>query len=135
MVSLGLVVAEFNRPLTSEMEELAQEYVDEREDIEIVDKIIVPGSYDMPLAAKRLCERDDVDAVATIGVVIEGDTDHDQIVVEITADKLADISLEYDKPVTLGVSGPGMSADEARARVEYAERAVESAVEMVRRLE
>ncbi|MDY6765297.1 MAG: 6,7-dimethyl-8-ribityllumazine synthase, partial [Halobacteria archaeon] len=103
-------------------------------DAQIVDTIYVPGTYDMPLAVKRMCERDDIDAVVTIGCVIEGDTEHDEVVAHKAADKFVDLSMEYDKPVALGVSGPGMTAEEARDRIEYAERAVDSAVKMARRL-
>lgn len=133
MANLGLVVSEFNREITREMEELAREAAEELE-AEVVDTVYVPGTYDMPLAVKSLLERGDVDAVVTIGVVIEGDTLHDEVIAGAVAPKLVDLSLEYDKPVSLGVSGPGMSMDEAHARVDYAERAVESAVELHDRL-
>jgi 6,7-dimethyl-8-ribityllumazine synthase len=45
------------------------------------------------------------------------------------------LSLEYRKPVALGVAGPGMTLRQAKARAkEYANRSVESAVLMVLRL-
>ena len=75
-----------------------------------------------------------VDAVVTIGCVIEGATQHDEIVVQHAARKIIDLSLEYDKPVSLGISGPGMTRMEATERIDYAKRAVESAVKMVQRL-
>ncbi|HJK53737.1 MAG TPA: 6,7-dimethyl-8-ribityllumazine synthase, partial [Methanocorpusculum sp.] len=94
----------------------------------------VPGAYDMPLAIRKLLQKSDIDAVVTIGCVIEGATDHDQIVVQHAARKIIDLSLEFDKPVALGISGPGMTRLEAEDRIEYGKRAVESAVKMVRRL-
>ena len=45
-----------------------------------------------------------------------------------------DIALEYEKAVTLGIAGPGMTRVEAHLRVDYAKRAVEAAVKMVQRL-
>lgn len=132
-MKLGLVVSEFNREVTREMEERAVERAEEL-GVE-VEKLTVPGAYDTPLAAKRLCENDEIDAVATAGAVIEGDTDHDAVVSEAAAEALTRLSLEHDKPVTLGIAGPGMSAAEARERLDYGARAVESAVEMVRSLE
>ena len=98
-------------------------------------RIYVPGSYDMPLAIKKMLKKGDVDAVVTIGCVIEGATEHDEIVVGHAARKIMDLSLEYEKPVALGISGPGMTRLEAEERIEYARRAVESAVKMVKRLE
>jgi 6,7-dimethyl-8-ribityllumazine synthase len=128
-MKIGLVVSRFNREVTREMEDRAAEKAEEL-GVE-VEKVRVPGAYDTPLAAKRLCERDDIDAVATAGAVVTGDTDHDSVVTEAAADALTRLSLEYDKPVTLGVAGPGMSAAEARERVDYGARAVESAAELL----
>ena len=128
-MKIGLVVSRFNREVTREMEDRAAEKAEEL-GVE-VEKVRVPGAYDTPLAAKRLCERDDIDAVATAGAVVTGDTDHDSVVTEAAADALTRLSLEYDKPVTLGVAGPGMSGSEARERVDYGARAVESAVELL----
>jgi len=53
------------------------------------------------------------------------------VVAETAADALTRLSLKHDKPVTLGIAGPGMSAAEARERLDYGARAVESAVEML----
>jgi 6,7-dimethyl-8-ribityllumazine synthase len=88
----------------------------------------------MPLAIRKLLKDSKIDAVVTIGCVIEGATDHDQVVVQHAARKIIDLSLEFDKPVALGISGPGMTRLEAEDRIEYGRRAVESAVKMVRRL-
>ena len=88
----------------------------------------------MPLAVKKLVSDERIDAIVTIGCVIEGATNHDEIVVQHAARKIMDLSLEYDKPVTLGISGPGMTRMEAHQRVDYAKRAVEAAVKMVNRI-
>ncbi|WP_210409045.1 6,7-dimethyl-8-ribityllumazine synthase [Methanococcoides sp. AM1] len=132
-IRLGFVVAEFNRDLTYQMELLGAEHA-KFLGAEVIDTILVPGVYDMPLAIKKLCKRDDIDAVITIGIVIEGATKHDEIVVQHAARKITDLSLEFDKPVTLGIAGPGMTRMEAHQRVDYAKRAVEAAVKLVRRL-
>ncbi|NPA63277.1 MAG: 6,7-dimethyl-8-ribityllumazine synthase [Methanococci archaeon] len=133
MVNLGFVIAEFNRDITYMMEKVAEEHA-EFLGANVKYKIIVPGVFDMPLAVKKLLEKDDVDAVVTIGCVIEGETEHDEIVVHNAARKIADLSLQYDKPVALGISGPGMTRLQAEERVDYGKRAVEAAVKMVKRL-
>ncbi len=132
-VRIGAVVAEFNHDITHMMLELAREHA-KFLDSEITKVIPVPGVFDMPLAIKKLLMDDEIDAVITLGAVIEGATDHDQIVVQHASRKIADLALEYDKPVALGISGPGMTRLEAHQRVEYAKRAVEAAVKMHRRL-
>jgi len=63
----------------------------------------VPGSFELPLAAKRLAARKDVDAVIALGAVIRGDTPHfDHIAAEVTKG-LAQVALEAGKPVAYGV--------------------------------
>ncbi|MCD7782259.1 MAG: 6,7-dimethyl-8-ribityllumazine synthase [Methanosphaera sp.] len=134
MIKIGAVVAEFNFDITSMMLELAKEHA-KFLGAEITEVFPVPGVYDMPIAIKKLLDDGEVDAVITLGAVIEGDTDHDDIVVQQASRKITDLSLEYNKPVTLGISGPGMTRLEAHQRVEYGKRAVEAAVKLVKRLE
>lgn len=134
MARLGFVVSEFNRDITYQMELLGKEHAQFLK-AEVASVLYVPGVYDMPLAVRKLLRRDDIDAVVTIGTVIQGDTGHDEIVAQHAARKLMDLSLEFDKPVTYGISGPRMSRADAHKRVDYAKRAVEAAVKMVTRLE
>ncbi|MDR3222733.1 MAG: 6,7-dimethyl-8-ribityllumazine synthase [Methanobrevibacter sp.] len=130
---IGAVVAEFNYDITQMMLELAKEEAKIR-DSEITVIFPVPGVFDMPLAIKKLLEKDDIDGVVTLGAVIEGGTDHDQIVAQHASRKITDLSLEYNKPVALGISGPGMTRLDAHKRVDYGKRAVESVVKMCKRL-
>ena len=132
-VRIGAVVAEFNYDITHMMLELAKEHA-KFLDSEITEVITVPGVFDMPLAIKKLLQQEDIDAAITLGAVIEGATDHDQIVVQHASRKIADLALDYDKPVALGISGPGMTRIEAHQRVDYGKRAVEAAVKMCERL-
>ena len=135
MVKIGIVATEFNFDIVSPMLEFAKQHADFLE-AQIVAGMMVPGVYELPLAAKKLVDRNDVDAVVTLGAVIEGDTQHDEIVMQHAARKLIDLSVESGKPITLGISGPGMTRIQALERVnEYARRAVEAAVKMAKRLE
>jgi 6,7-dimethyl-8-ribityllumazine synthase len=132
-IKLGLVVAEFNRDITYMMEVLAKEHA-EFLGAEITDIIRVPGVFDTPIAVKRILERGIVDAVVAVGAVIEGETEHDEVVAQHAARKIMDLSLEYNKPVTLGISGPGMGRIAAQKRIDYAKRGIEAAVKLVKRL-
>jgi 6,7-dimethyl-8-ribityllumazine synthase len=136
MVALGLVVAQFNkeRPITHEMEECGREAAAEA-GAEIVETIEVPGAYDTPLAADRLARREDIDAVAVLGAIITGDTDHDQVIADAAAQGLTDVSLDRDTPVAFGVIGPGMSGAEAEERTDYGATTVESAIELAEELQ
>ena len=129
MVTIGLVVSRFNRPITERMEAAAERAADER-GATIAETVYVPGSYDTPLAADRLARRGDVDAVAVVGAIVTGETDHDRVIADAAAAGLREVSLERDTPVTLGIAGPGMSAEEAADRADYGASAVESAVDL-----
>ena len=129
-IQLGFVISEFNYDITKSMRGLAKRHADFL-DAEVVEEVFVPGVFDMPLAIKKLLARDDIDAVVTLGCVIEGQTDHDEVVASQASRKITDLSLDFDKPVSLGISGPGQTRHEAQQRVDYAKRAVESAVKMV----
>lgn len=133
MARLGFVVSEFNRDITYQMELLGREHA-QFLGAEVVGVIYVPGVFDMPLATKKLLRREDIDAVVTIGCVIQGETAHDEVVVSQAARKLMDLSLEFEKPVALGITGPKMSRPDAHKRVDYAKRAVEAAVKLLQRL-
>ena len=133
MVTLGLVVAEFNASVTERMASAAREAAAEL-DVEIAAELSVPGAYDSPLAADRLARRTEVDAVAVVGAIVTGDTDHDRVIADATAKSLTEVSLDRDVPVTFGVSGPGQSGAEARERVDKGAEAVNAAVDMVETL-
>ncbi|MCX8147261.1 MAG: 6,7-dimethyl-8-ribityllumazine synthase, partial [Candidatus Woesearchaeota archaeon] len=97
--------------------------------------IRVPGAFDMPLAVKKLIEMKNIDGVVTLGAVIEGDSDHDNIVAHNAARKIADLSIQFNKPVTLGIIGPKITHAGAVERIEeYSKRAVEACLKMIRRL-
>lgn len=133
MVTLGLVVAQFNRSVTEEMADSAREAATAR-DVGIAETLRVPGAYDSPLAADHLARREEIDAVAVVGAVITGDTEHDRVIARSAADNLTKVSLDRDTPVTFGVSGPGMSGAEARERVEKGAEAVHAAIDLVEEL-
>jgi len=130
---IGAVVSEFNYDITMMMYERAKEHA-KFLGADITETIKVPGVFDMGLAIKKLLERKDVDGVVTIGAVIEGETEHDELVIQHATRKIADLALEYNKPVGLGISGPGMTRLQAEARIERAKAAVESVVKLYRRL-
>jgi len=132
-VRLGIVVAEFNYDITYLMLQKALNHA-KFLGAEVRYVIKVPGTFEIPLAVKKLLSKDDVDAVVTLGAVIQGETKHDEVVAHQAARKIMDLGLEFGKPVTLGIIGPGASRMQALERVEdYARRAVEAAVKLVKR--
>ena len=132
-MNIGIVVSEFNYDITMMMLERAKEHA-KFLDVEVKKVINVPGVFDMPLAVKKLLLDSEINGVVTLGAVIEGETEHDDIVIQHASRKIADLALEYDKPVGLGITGPGMSRLQAEKRIERAKSAVESVVKMHKNL-
>lgn len=132
-IRIGAVVSEFNYDITMMMLERAKEHADFL-GAEITDEFKVPGVFDMGLGIKKLLEQKNIDGVIALGAVIEGETEHDDIVIQHASRKIADLAVQYGKPVGLGITGPGMTRLQAEARIERAKAAVEAVVKMHKRL-
>jgi 6,7-dimethyl-8-ribityllumazine synthase len=65
--------------------------------------IRVPGSFELPIAAKRAALSDEYDAVICLGVVIRGETSHNEYIAAEVIKGIAQVSLETNLPMTLGV--------------------------------
>jgi len=133
-MKIGIVVSDFNQKITSGMEEKALS-IAKSLDVNVVETIHVPGAFEIPIIANKLLKNKEIQGVVTLGAVIQGDTDHDAVIVNSIGPKLIELSLQYNKPVSLGVLGPRISRERAEERAEkYAERAVKSVVEIIKKL-
>jgi 6,7-dimethyl-8-ribityllumazine synthase len=100
----AIVVSRFNDFISSKllegaMDALKRHGVDERK----VSIIKVPGSFEIPSAAKRLAKSDKHDAIICLGAVIRGATPHFDFIAAEVAKGVASVALESDIPVTFGV--------------------------------
>ncbi len=129
-MKLGIVMSTFNEKITSRMKKAALKKAKKLK-ITVVSVVEVPGAYDIPFACKIMLEKKKVDAIAALGAIIKGDTDHDQLIAYTAAKALTKLSLKYQKPVALGIIGPNATGAQAKKRAEeYAERAVETALQL-----
>jgi len=129
------VVSEFNEEVTSRMLSVAQEKANLMK-LKIVYTCKVPGVFDMPIIVDELLKKKDVEGVVTLGAIIKGQTKHDEVISHSTAKSLTDLSIKYQKPVSLGISGPGMQERHAYARIRpVAEHAVEAVVKLSKELQ
>ena len=103
-LKIGIVAARFNDFITSRLLEGAldglQRHGVAENDIEIVK---VPGSYEIPLAAKRLAQAKKYNAVICLGAVIRGATPHFEYVSAEVSKGVAAVSMESGLPVIFGV--------------------------------
>ncbi len=126
---LGIVVGRFNEEITAKMKAKALEAASKDGAEAVV--LEVPGVYDMPLVVKKLLMDKNISAVITLGAVVKGDTAHDEVIAKDAARRLGDLSLEFRKPVTLGIIGHNVTWEKAQERaVGYAERATKAALSL-----
>ncbi len=122
---LGFVVADFHREIADAMLEDARERAEELGFVP--DPVVrVSGTYDAPLPAQRLLRRDDVAGVVVVGVIVTGETRHDELIGHAAAHALTQVSLREEKPVGFAVTGPGQTLDQAEARVDRGAYAVDA---------
>ncbi len=128
------MVSEFNQEVTSRMLSVAQEKAKTLK-LKITYTCRVPGTYDMPIIVNALLQKKDVDGVVKLGAIIKGQTKHDEIIAHSATRALTELSLKYQKPVSLGITGPGMQERHAYARMRpVAERAVEAILKITNEL-
>ena len=102
-LKIGIVVSRFNVFITEHLlngaiDELVKHGIDEN-DIEV---IRVPGAFEIPLVAKKLCSRGN-DAVICLGAVIRGGTPHFEYIASEAARGGASVAMEAEIPVMFGV--------------------------------
>jgi len=132
MKNIGLVVSDFNKEITLKMEKTAEKTARSLK-VNIIKKIHVPGAFEIPFAAKKLFKDKKINAVVALGAVIQGNTDHDIIIMGSVSQKLMDLSLNYNKPLGFGIIGPRVTWQQAQHRAEeFSKRAVKTVLEMIK---
>jgi riboflavin synthase len=130
-IRLGIVVAKFNEEITGMMREKALEIA--RAGGAEAELIEVPGVFDIPLVMKKLLMDKKIHAGVALGAVVKGETAHDEVITKEAARRLAGLSLEFNKPVTLGIIGYGAGQETAETRAgSYAKHSTESAIGLVK---
>jgi len=128
-MNLVIVAAQFNHEVTDLMVEEALARAKER-GVRVTSLVRVPGTFEIPLTIQRLLDRPDVDAAVAIGAVIKGETLHDEALMNAVPKALLEVELRSGKPIGLGITGPGMTDEQALARVGKGAEAVDVAVAM-----
>ncbi len=70
---------------------------------ESIDIVRVPGSFELPVMANKLASSKKYDAIICLGVLIKGDTKHDQYIANAVAQGLTLVSIQTGIPVAFGV--------------------------------
>ena len=92
-------------------------------DSEICEIVWVPGSMEAPLALERLLKRNDVDAAITLGIIERGETKHGLVMGQAVTRAIIDLQIKHNKPIGLGIIGPGAENHHIEPRLEPHARA------------
>jgi 6,7-dimethyl-8-ribityllumazine synthase len=103
-LSIGIVVADFNEFITDKLLEGAiQGLTENGVESDSITVARVPGSFEIPVVAKKLAFSGAYDAVICLGSVIKGDTDHYEFVAREAANGIAEVAVTSGVPVIFGV--------------------------------
>jgi 6,7-dimethyl-8-ribityllumazine synthase len=100
----GLVVAEWNKDITDALCRGAYDtLLKHGAKPENIHRNTVPGSFELSFGAQLLAQSPDIDAVICLGVVIKGETKHDDYICHAVAHGITNVALKYNKPVIFGL--------------------------------
>ena len=99
---ISIVVSTYHRGITSRLLDGAIESVRAAgiRDSQIT-VLWVPGAWEIPLVVKRVLSTSD--AAIGLGVVIKGETTHDQYINSVVSNSLGQLGLESGKPIAFGL--------------------------------
>ena len=103
-IRIAIVVSEWNSEITFAMMNGAVDFLTSKgvkeKNIEVHK---VPGSFELALGAQFCADKNNIDAIITLGCVIQGETRHFDFICDACANGIMDVSLTFNKPVAFGV--------------------------------
>jgi 6,7-dimethyl-8-ribityllumazine synthase len=103
-LKFALVIGRFNDFITQRLVSGACDCIKRHGgDDAAITQVFVPGSFEIPLAAKKIAESKKYDAIVALGCVIRGQTPHFEHIAGQLARGIATVSLETSVPVAFGV--------------------------------
>ncbi|MDA9728665.1 6,7-dimethyl-8-ribityllumazine synthase [Prochlorococcus sp. AH-736-N17] len=107
-LKVGIVIARFNDLITNKilsgcLDCLKRHGLDTSVLSNQVDIVWVPGSFELPVAARTLMNRKSYDVVIALGAVIRGETSHYDVVISEASKGISQASYENNVPIIFGV--------------------------------
>ena len=126
---IGIIVSQWNEEITSALLEGCMKTLrDGGAKKKNITQLNVPGSYELPSAAKMLVESRKLDAVICLGCIIKGETRHDEYISRAVSRGIMDLNLRYNIPFIFGVlTCESMEQAHERAGGRHGNKGVEAA--------
>lgn len=114
--NIAIVCGSFHKKEVSAMLEEAKKTAS-LDDLTVVEEVWVDGSYETPLAVKRLLQKENIDAVVTLGIIERGETKHGMVMGITVMQAILNLELEYMKPIGVGILGPEILPSQIPSRL------------------
>ena len=124
---IAVVCGSFHKDEIERMLEYAKDQAS-KESLTITDVIWVPGAMEVPLAVDRLLANEEINGVACLGIIEKGQTQHGLAMGQAVIKTVIELQLVHEKPVGLGIIGPGAEPEHIEPRLEPHARAAVSAI-------
>ena len=126
-MNIAIVCGSFHKSEVSKMLEWASDEASQQ-GLTLTDVVWVPGAMEVPLALNRLLTRDDIQGAACLGIIEKGHTQHGLAMGQSVMQSIIDLQLTWNKPVGLGIIGPGAEPEHIGPRLEPHARAAVAAI-------
>ena len=133
-LTFGVVVADWNEEITHALYEGCYDtLIKHGVKAEHIHTVQVPGTFELPQAARILNQHRNLDATICIGCVIKGETSHNEYINMSVAQALQNMAIATSKPFVFGVLTPNDKQQALdRAGGKYGNKGVEAAVTALR---
>ena len=127
MTNIAIVCGSFHKTEIERMLSLARDQA-EKENLTITEVVWVPGAMEVPLALSRIISNPEIHGAACLGIIEKGSTQHGLAMGQAVLSSIIDLQLETNKPIGLGIIGPGAEPQHIEPRLEPHARAAISAI-------
>ena len=87
-------------------------------DLAVEEVVWVPGAMEVPLALDRLLSREDIEGAACLGIIEKGQTQHGLVMGQAVIKSIIELQVVHEKPIGLGIIGPGAEPEHIEPRLE-----------------
>ena len=126
-MNLGIVCGSFHREQVERMLKYAIEEAVSK-NWEVSEVVWVPGSMEAPLAIDRMLQSTEVQGAVVLGIIERGETDHGLVMGQSVTKSVIELQIKHNKPIGLGIIGPGAEPEHIEPRLEPHARSAVGAV-------
>ena len=129
-LKFGIIISEWHSDITFKMAELAKDILQIANcPKKNIHTIKVPGSFELPLAAKMLAKKKNMNGIICIGCIAKGETPHFDFISSSVSDAIIQLNLELNIPIVFGI----LTVDnitQAEARINKGAEAAKTLIKM-----